>query len=204
MVNKKRNLEIGKISNFQGKSGKIFKFLFVLVLLYFLVVVFDIPVPFRYSFFGDNTMGVVYKTDKLTGKTVVISPFGEKEIKKPKPPTPTPVPISFPIEDIELREVKSRWTKSKIYISDDDNNYLFQLYGVVKNNNQILSIKEFTIKVEFYNQKNGEVVDTKYLRAEIKVPPQTTVSFTTEGASLSPILKNTFWYTYTISDATAF
>lgn len=156
--------------------------------LTFLVYKFNLPIPFRYEIKGTSG-GYIYKIDRFTGKTWVVTPAGEKEIRKYQEPSskwtprPNPTPAPFPLYDLEIKNVDSTWYNK--------NNW--QLYGSIENKNPTLTVEDIKIAVEFTKQRYGEVVDTQYIDTRLEIPPSATRSFLLNPL-ISPLLKGTSWY----------
>lgn len=163
--------------------------------LIFLVYKFNLPIPFRYEIKGTSG-GYIYKIDRFTGKTWVVTPAGEKEIRKYQEPSskwtplPNPTPIPFPLHDLEIKNVDSRWYGDR-----------WQIYGSIKNKNSTLTAEDIKIEVKFVQQEGGEVIDTQYVDIFEEIPPNTTRSFTPNSIYISPLLKGTWRYTYKIYSA---
>ena len=117
-----------------------------LVILSFIVILLS---PFRYKVTGTNK-GYLYKTDRLTGKTHVVTPNGEITIGKYVSPTSTPTPEKISGLYFEIISVNNR---NIGYSSFAD---------VVIRNNSGKSVNQINLKVEYTEKENSPVIDTDY------------------------------------------
>lgn len=110
------------------------------IFLAFLIYNSDIPIPLRYEFKG-TSQGYVYKIDRFTGKTWIVTPLGEKLIGEPKK---EPEPQPFPINSLEVLDPKA--TIGPVCV---------ELSGTVKNTAGLVA-SYVQLRVNFSKEKGGE------------------------------------------------
>jgi len=119
-----------------------------LVCLILFIINFDIPIPFRYEFKG-TSQGFVYKIDRFTGKTWVITPSGEEEVKRKPPESTKPKKQNFPINSLIISDIKAEVTTSGTVFD------AITLSGTIKNTSH-LEATEIWLRVDFSKEKDGE------------------------------------------------
>jgi hypothetical protein len=130
------------------------------------IVNFDIPIPFRYEIKG-TSQGYIYKIDRFTGKTWIVSKSGEKEIKNEELPEERQ---EFPINLLEISEIKAEDTSTGIKLS-----------GTIKNTSG-LEATEIWLRADFSKDKGGESfhyeVFYPFQTLEERVQPGSSKTFT--------------------------
>lgn len=133
------------------KNKKLLLVLLALLLVILIIYIFNIPLPFRYNVTGTNE-GFIYKTDRLTGRTWIIGPNGEREIK-PLQPSPTPKPpVPFPVSYLEILTNEAIY---KEFYGDRDT-----YAKVVIRNTHKSDANEINFKIDYYELQNGPIIDT--------------------------------------------
>ncbi len=166
------------MSKVQG--GKNFIVLGAIVLIGTMVAIS----PLRYKITGTNE-GYIYKTDRLTGKTWIVTPKGEIEIGKYNKPTPTPQPQQFPLYNLQILSTKNR-TSSYGQFGD-----------ITIKNNDTKTASNIKYKITYSKTKNGDTYDTKYQNSSKDISGGDTV---TDSILLEPS-DNQYWWSISIISA---
>jgi hypothetical protein len=152
-----------------------------------IIVILILLLPFRYKITG-TSKGYLYKTDRLTGKTWVVSPSGEKEIGEFKTPTPTQAPRQFPINYLQIVSLTNK---------DGDSTTDISSYAVaVVKNTYTSTASNVKYKVVYSKTKDSSPFDTRYHDSYIKIPPGDTVT-----VNIPLYNSSQMWYTVEIVSA---
>lgn len=137
--------------------------------------------PLRFKITGTNE-GYIYKTDRLTGKTWIVTPKGEVEIGRYNKPTPTPQPQQFPLYNMQILSTKSRtWGYN-------------QYTDITIKNNDTKTASNIKYKITYSKTKNGDTYDTEYQNSFKDISGGDTV---TDSILLKPS-DNQYWYSVSI------
>lgn len=176
-------------------SNKNNKVVFILLSLFGFIIfvyVFNIPFPFRYKITGTN-QGIIYKTDRFTGKTYVVTPYGEKLIEETQEPSPNPAPESFPLGQLTILNLDS--TNSDLYSGQT------QIFGSIKNTSLRETACHVMIKIVFKKSENGDDIDTKTGSLGNYFGPNTTAEFSYPLFVPNQLKNRKFWYNVQIIKA---
>lgn len=157
------------------------------VIIGVIIIVVILLLPFRYKITGTNK-GYFYKTDRLTGKTWIVTPSGEKEIGEIKTPTPTQAPQQFPINYLEVVSFTNK--------SGDSNTDISSYAVAVVKNTYTSTASNVKYKIVYSKTKDSAPFDTRYHDSYIKIPPGDTVTVNIPLYSASQM-----WYTVEIVSA---
>ena len=110
----------------------------------------------RYDIKGTN-QGYIFKTDRLTGKTEAVSPYGNSKDKSTAMP--------FPLEQLEIVATNAEWDE------------LIQRarYKITLKNTSMYIANNIEVKLEYKNEENGPVMDTVYKPTVQTIRPGDTV-----------------------------
>jgi hypothetical protein len=152
-----------------------------IILLYFLILG-------RYEITGTNK-GFVYKTDRFTGNTTIVSQNGEVIPQTPvyKKSTATPTIRKFPIEQLVI-------INNEIVKND-----------ILKNNNLKLSVKNnysstagnIVVRITLHKEQKSPSYDTRYETTFAVIKPNDTVEISIPMYNYY----DSFWYTVQVYSA---
>lgn len=170
-------------------SNKFFNSFLILLGLIFLVYVFNLPVPFRYKITGTNK-GIIYKTDRFTGRTWIVTPSGEELINVlPKKDEQK----LFPLGSLEVLDVG---VNNQGFVGTRT----IDIYGSIKNHNGQDAACNIAIKVVFKKNENSGEVDTQTANISKAVYPNDTIEFSERFLIPQQLSGVKFWYNvYVIS-----
>lgn len=141
----------------------------------------------RFTITGTNK-GYAYKTDKLTGKTTIISSKGEFDINDLPSAKPAPTPKQFPTSYLQILSIKSP-TVDRIFDYAEVE---------VKNLSTALAASQIKFKITYKKTATSQPFDTEYYDSFDRIGPGDTVTYSV----LLKDLDYEYWYDVEIESAT--
>lgn len=128
-----------------------------IVLILFLIFFFLLFNPWRYKITGTN-QGAIYKTDRLTGNTTLITTNGEERLVEIIPPAPTTTPQYFDLSALIIDSVNGEVANNQ-----------FRVFGTVKN--QSSNNPACNLVFEITYQRDGKDIETDYQSIQTYIQP---------------------------------